>query len=129
MKREVTTINNEVAMLLRVLCLAQTLIHPRQNSVDIPSTPAVVYIIFMSDKAMPYKSKGTGYVRVMVSLNRQGHIVTKYGKYRNITPHNCSASSSLSHVANQHLAVDPATRDNAESELEASCALSREHPK
>ena len=71
------------------------------------------------------QSKGTRYVRVMVSLNRQGHIVTRYGKSRNITPHNCSASNSLPHVANQHLAVDPTTRDNAESELEAKlCSFS-----
>jgi hypothetical protein len=50
----------------------------------------------------------SGYVRVMVSLNRQGHIVTGYGKSRNITLQDCSASSLLPRVANQHLAVDPA---------------------
>ena len=60
------------------------------------------------------------HVRVMVSLNRQGHIVTRYGKFRNITLHSCSASSPLPRVANQHLAVDPTARDNVESELKAA---------
>jgi hypothetical protein len=59
MRREVTTINYELAVLLRVLCPVQTLIHPRQNSVVIPSTPAVFTIIFISDPraifAMPYE--------------------------------------------------------------------------
>ena len=56
----------------------------------------------------------------MVSLNRQSHIVTKYGKSRNITLHDHSASSPLPHVTNQHPAVDPVARDNVESELEAA---------
>ena len=34
-----------------------------------------------------------GRVRVMVSLNRQSHIVTGYGKFRNITLHDHPASS------------------------------------
>ena len=55
----------------------------------------------------------------MVSLNRQSHIVTKYGKSRNMTLRDHSASSSLPRVTNQHLAVDPAARNNVESELEA----------
>jgi len=53
----------------------------------------------------------------MVSLNRQSHIVTKYGKSRNITLRDHSASSPLPHATNQHLVVDPVARDNVESEL------------
>jgi hypothetical protein len=56
----------------------------------------------------------------MVSPNRQSHIVTRYGKSRNITLHSCPASSPLPRVANQHLAVDPTARDNVESELEVA---------
>lgn len=63
------------------------------------------------------------HVCVMVSLNRQSHIVTRYGKSRNITPHGHSASSPLPHVTNQHLTVDPVARNNVESELEAAALL------
>ena len=59
----------------------------------------------------------------MVSLNRQSHIVTKYGKSRNITLHEHSASSPLPRVTNQHLAVDPVAGDNVENELEAAGLL------
>ena len=52
-------------------------------------------------------------VHVMVSLNRQGHIVTRYGKSRNITLRGYSASSPLSCVTNQHHAVDPAAHTRA----------------
>jgi hypothetical protein len=61
-----------------------------------------------SDNIYRQHENDNGYVRVMVSLNRQSHIVTEYGKSRNITLHDCSASSLLPRVANQHLAVDPA---------------------
>jgi hypothetical protein len=56
----------------------------------------------------------------MVSLNRQGHIVTEYGKSRNITLRDYSPSSPLSYVTNQHLAMDPAARDNVESEVKVA---------
>ena len=56
----------------------------------------------------------------MVSLNRQGHIVTEYGKSRNITLRDYSASSPLSCVTSQHLAVSPAARDSIEGELKVA---------
>jgi len=60
----------------------------------------------------------------MVSLNRQRHIVTRYGKSRNITLHGCSAiEPSASRHESTLFTVDPATRDNIESELEAGAFL------
>jgi len=60
----------------------------------------------------------------MVSLNRQSHIVTRYGKSRNITLHGCSAiEPSASRHESTLFTVDPATRDNIESELEAGAFL------
>ena len=51
-----------------------------------------------------------GRVRVMVSLNRQSHIVTGYGKFRNITLHDHPAS-------------------NPKRRAESYRARSRKHPK
>jgi len=84
-----------------------------QNSGVNPTT------LFLAIKGS-YQGDETTNVRVMVSLNRQGHIVTKYGKSRNITLHSCSASSPLPRVTNQHPAADSAAWDNIESELNAA---------
>ena len=66
----------------------------------------------------------------MVSLNRQSHIVTRYGKSRNITLHGLlSIEPSASRRESTLFTVDPAARDNIESELEAGTPSSREHLK
>jgi hypothetical protein len=60
----------------------------------------------------------------MVSLNRQSHIVTRYGKSRNITLAQLpSIEPSASRRESTLFTVDPAARDNIESELEAAMLL------
>ena len=61
-------------------------------------------------------------VCVMVSPNRQGHIVATprersgYGRYRNMTPRGHPTSALGSPATNQHRKADSATEDRRESE-------------
>ncbi|KAI9447941.1 hypothetical protein H4582DRAFT_1897326, partial [Lactarius indigo] len=72
------------------------------------------------------RSKVEGHVRAMVSLNRQSHIVTRYGKFRNIAQHDRPASSPLPRPQ-INLAVDMTVRNSRRAASRR--ARSREHPK
>ncbi|EKM59891.1 uncharacterized protein PHACADRAFT_250674 [Phanerochaete carnosa HHB-10118-sp] len=50
-------------------------------------------------------------VCVMVSPNRQGHIVAMYGKYRNITPSHYPTSTSRANQTHRSARLSPDERE------------------
>ncbi len=96
------------------------------DTISILSLSTIITMIWTTGLKCKEHSKVEGHVRAMVSLNRQSHIVTRYGKFRNITQHDRPASSPLPR-SQINLAVDMTTR-NSERAVSYR-ARSREHPK